>query len=724
MSSPSKSVRPSLPSPIACSSSPVPHEEGGVPSTEDEEDVDQLAFTLDSPLRPQLELFEKAFNTGKPLAGYSSDDPLWPLLSSLVVPCTNCLKVPHTCIVPPGSPQCSNCSSKKTCSLGKVLRFHYFARKCNQDLAYSRRFLEVHGTPAQKASWTILVDLWRQYNALLHAHTSSTTALMELNMLDDSDALDRDHQELSQFLDTQRQETVAASKRKYASSPVRPGGATSNEAPAKTSHKRHWQLSPPSSLPSIVPRMVHLVLTSRRSPPSLPPVSSTTTLPRPPHTPVMDVDADPLTLELKWFLIRQIMLLENSALTSALRDTSHSLEARQREVEQLRTSQRKVTQQGLEYSRVLEQFHALERTLPGRPGQTLVEWLRDLQEELLSAQEVKEVAEDCRSASAHRNSELQASIVQHQGLVDESNALAARQRQCIETLQEEVHRFRDRPAFLERMVREFLEEGFYKVSLPLVSELEGELTRVREDLRRVATFAHCLYCSSPGSALQHHNRHLGGLIEAMIALLRQGLDSMDPDVIVRNFQLVLDLHYFFDNAADRDDGLYRLVLDNSRFPDDSPFATIAQHAGYAPPFESTLEPPLHRHIFALDTALPYHGAGRWEDTVPAFPSLDRFTRNWEELMVAYVHHLSDIPLPEPPAHADIAVGDETVVSPPVSRPVPLFLSELPSPTFPSPPIPLLFSPLFSAPWPLSLLILLAMMTTTYMSPWRRREESM
>ncbi|KAJ3846513.1 hypothetical protein EV368DRAFT_88906 [Lentinula lateritia] len=367
---------------------------------------------------------------------------------------------------------------------------------------------------------------------------------------------------------------------------------------------------------------------------------------------------------------------KNSSLTSALRDTS--LE---------------VLQRGLEYSRVLDQFQTLERALPGRAEQTLLERLHEIQEELITAREEREEADRRRSASTRRNSELQTSLEQQQGLVDESNALAARQRQHIETLQEEVHRFRDHASFLERMVREFPEEGFYNVSLPPVSELEGELTRVHEDLHLVATFVHRLYCSSPGS-----------LIEAMIPLLRQGLDSTDPDLIVRNFQLVLEylqasrgihgelhvqtlssLHYFFNNAADRDNSLYRLVLDNSRLPDDFPFATIAQHAGYAPPFESALEPPLHCRMFALDTALPYHGAGRWEDTVPTFPSLARFTRDWEELMVAYVHHLSDTPLPEPPAHADIAVGDETVISPPVSRPVPLFLSEQRFPTSPSPP---------------------------------------
>ncbi|KAJ3849739.1 hypothetical protein EV368DRAFT_85240 [Lentinula lateritia] len=160
---------------------------------------------------------------------------------------------------------------------------------------------------------------------------------------------------------------------------------------------------------------------------------------------------------------------------------------------------------------------------------------------------------------------------------------------------------------------------------------------------------------------------------------------MDPDLIVRNFQLVLE--YLQASRGIHGELHMRTlsILDNLRFSNDFPFLTIAQHAGYAPPFETALEPPLHRQIFALDTALPYHGAGRWEDTVPAFPSLDRFMRDWEELMVSYVHHLSDTPLPEPPTQADIAVGDDTVVPLSASQTVPLFLPEQSSPTSPSPP---------------------------------------
>ncbi|KAJ3847181.1 hypothetical protein EV368DRAFT_88025 [Lentinula lateritia] len=432
MSSPSKNThRSSLPSPTAASNLPVPHEEGGFPPTEDEEDVDQLAFTLDSPSHPQLEFFEKVFNTGKPLAGYSSNDPLWSLLWLFPAP--------------------------TTCSLGKILQFWYSARKCNQDLAYSRRFLELHGTPAQKASWTIPVDLWRRYDVLLHGRTSSTTALMELNMLDDSDALDRDHQKLSQFLDTQRQETVAASKQKHVSSPVRPRGATSSEAPAKTSHKRHRHLSPPTSLPSILP------------------VANTTSLPLPSHAPVMAVDLGPLA---DAGIQRLPVLADHPGLVqgptglgtsqdllssnmppcrSRLIPHSHTTYPYRVENEQLSPFARYLPLIGSSATGggaiadlpvggytagvgVLLSLGTVPRSGEGSPrASRAVERLHKVQEELLSAREEKEVAEGCHSSSACQNSELQASIVQHQGLVDENNALAARQCQRIETLQEEVH---------------------------------------------------------------------------------------------------------------------------------------------------------------------------------------------------------------------------------------------------------------------------------------------
>ncbi|GAW10449.1 hypothetical protein LENED_012712 [Lentinula edodes] len=60
---------------------------------------------------------------------------------------------------------------------------------------------------------------------------------------------------------------------------------------------------------------------------------------------------------------------ENSFLTTALRDTSHTLDAHQREVEQLRTSSHEVLQHEIEYHSVLDQFscHALTTTVKPMP---------------------------------------------------------------------------------------------------------------------------------------------------------------------------------------------------------------------------------------------------------------------------------------------------------------------------------------------------------------------
>ncbi|KAJ3896973.1 hypothetical protein F5879DRAFT_996878, partial [Lentinula edodes] len=220
----SRTPSPLLPPLTALGEVPSP-----APESDGEVEADQLAFTIESPSRPQLQLFETVFNTGKSLSAYCQDDPLWPILAEVASPCTNCLKTPGKCKVLPSSPRCTNCSSKKTCSLGKILRFRYFARRCNQDLAYSRRFLELHGTPAHKSTWGIPLTAWREYDSALHARTSSTSILLELNMLDEQDAVDADQQELQQFLTLQRDEAAVAAKRKRNHSPMPVAGPSSKK---------------------------------------------------------------------------------------------------------------------------------------------------------------------------------------------------------------------------------------------------------------------------------------------------------------------------------------------------------------------------------------------------------------------------------------------------------------------------------------------------------------
>ncbi|KAF8830749.1 hypothetical protein HHX47_DHR2000975 [Lentinula edodes] len=362
---------------------------------------------------------------------------------------------------------------------------------------------------------------------------------------------------------------------------------------------------------------------------------------------------------------------ENSSLTSALRDTSRALESRQQEVEQLQFSHREVLERGMEDRRVLDQFPALDEVLSGAPGQVstsfsprfpplfnpssqgISERFRKVQEDLQNATRERRVAVEKLITSTRKNSQLRTTLLHQQGLVDESNALATRQRHRVEELQEEVHRVHGHAVFVEQMLKEYPDEGYYEVVLPPLSQLEGDLNQAHEDLRRVATFAHRLYRCDPATVLHHHHRYLGAIIEAVVAFLRRGLDSDDLDVIVHNFRLALDyvqaargvhgdmymrsissIQWFFNNAVDEDEGLYRMILEHSRFDSDSPFLTAAHHAGFVPPPDDSVEPPLHRRMLALSTALPHSdGVGRWEDIVPALPSIDQLTADWEQMML-------------------------------------------------------------------------------------------
>ncbi|KAJ3845725.1 hypothetical protein EV368DRAFT_90208 [Lentinula lateritia] len=410
--------------PISCTPSPLLPTLtalGEVPSPAPESDgeveTDQLAFTLKSPSRPQLQLFETVFNTGKPLSGYCQDDPLWLLLAEVASPCTNCLKTPGKWTVLPNSPRCMNCSAKKTCSLGKILRYRYFARRCNQDLAYSRRFLELHGTPAHQSIWGIPLSAWREYDAALHARTSSTSTLLELNMLDEQDTVNADQQELQEFLVSQQNEAAVAAKRKRDRSPMPVAGPSCKKVRANAPKKRSHRKSPVVEANPEPPRRVQLVVPPGRSvvastsvpvcprtSPSLMevpnrdlPIQGPSDLVRlaavaevhsglarqaisPPsaRTPIKGAGHDLLsstmpptprpTLVPRTFtahpyraenqrLAARVRLLEsqladsqreNSSLTSALWDTSHALESRQREVEQLRSSSREVVRPGSE----------------------------------------------------------------------------------------------------------------------------------------------------------------------------------------------------------------------------------------------------------------------------------------------------------------------------------------------------------------------------------------
>ncbi|KAJ3897285.1 hypothetical protein F5879DRAFT_996286 [Lentinula edodes] len=217
--------------------------------------------------------------------------------------------------------------------------------------------------------------------------------------------------------------------------------------------------------------------------------------------------------------------------------------------------------------------------------------------------------------------------------------------------------------------------------LPL--QLDGDLKKANEDLRHITSIVPILPPSSTITVviLVPSSRQSSPFFDVVWTL-----PTLTSDLYM---QSVSSIQWFFNNVVDEDEGLHRLVLEHSRFDNDGPFLTMAQHTSFAAPPEGLLEPPLHRRMLVLSTAFSHRdGTGRWDDVVPAIPSLNQLTIAWEQLMLEYIHHITDIPMsvPVPSDEPTSAVGEDVPSSPIPSR-VPLFLPEQESPTSPSPPPP-------------------------------------
>ncbi|KAH7879155.1 uncharacterized protein C8R40DRAFT_1167125, partial [Lentinula edodes] len=205
MSLPSSSAATGAPNPVPPPVSSPSHPTSTEPTADAA--IDELANTLEEPPLGQLALFRSVFGVGVSLARYIVDDPLWPLLAAAGLPCSFCIrgKKEANCSVVPHLARCSNCDDKKPCVLGRLARFRYFARKCSRDLAFARRFLEVHGDPGQRTRFTLPSEQWRNIAAKIEASTNSTVALIELNSLDEQDQQELDRVELGEFLRKQPQ---------------------------------------------------------------------------------------------------------------------------------------------------------------------------------------------------------------------------------------------------------------------------------------------------------------------------------------------------------------------------------------------------------------------------------------------------------------------------------------------------------------------------------------
>ncbi|KAJ3920567.1 hypothetical protein F5877DRAFT_65609 [Lentinula edodes] len=647
-SSPSKAPSAAGPS---RSSLPRSSSEGEVASN-GEVEQDQLAFTIELPSIPQLQLFENVFNTGKLLAAYCRDDPLWSTLAAVALPCSNCTKHPETCKVPEGSPRFGLqptifgdawYSGAKGVLDHSGRRLARFQEAQEQETLLAAKRKRLNAPPSRKVCpkkrrLAKVVEEVPQLIRLSSAPSGSKHSSVALPLVSPH-ATGRlgsvqDPSPLARLADLVDQQTGSQAE-----------ASTRSLGPGFSSIKA-------SREDPVVPKMSPVV-----RPPLIPRILSQ----HPYRVENERLAARVCLLESQLASSRQ----ENATLTSALRDTSVSLEARQGELDQLRESVSSAAQQQELYDHLLDQVETLKHALPGPPNESLVDRFRALEEDLRLAHESWAKYLSHFESSNRRNEELETSLVQQQSLVDESNALAVWQRKKIEALQEEVHRFRECALFAEKMICKYPEEGSYSVSLPPLSEVHGELNEALASLRHVATFAHRLFRCDPASVLHQHNRYVGVIIDAVISFLQRGLDTSDEDVLALNFQLALqymeaahfihaELHlrslssiqWFFANAAEREEGIYHLVLAHSRFSDDAPFLNIAQHAGFIAPFSDSLEPPLHRRMFALETALPHHGADNWEDLVPAVPSLDTLMQKWEAMMSSYIHFVTEPPSPQ------------------------------------------------------------------------------
>ncbi|KAJ3897297.1 hypothetical protein F5879DRAFT_927950, partial [Lentinula edodes] len=419
---------------------------------------------------------------------------------------------------------------------------------------------------------------------------------------------------------------------------------------------------------------------------------------------------------------------ETSTLTFLLRETTTSLDDRNKDLEASRRALQDVAADCLEYGRVLAQFRAIEAELPQAP---LEDALTRFHLAVAEVDVYREVAvrqkQELSELRAQVDKEQKRSYEAHEEL-DAANARAIRLRDRLEDLEETVHRYRTRAHVAEELIRKYPEdEGLYEVDLPSLSSLQDKLTASEVMLRRMATFAHRLHSADPANLLHHHNTYVGGLIESVITLLSRSL-LHPPEQMRTVVELALDylpqgrlthgeLHlrstssllFYYSNAADRVDGLYQDMFAHSRFSSDEAFLTAAQHAGYVDARPGSLEPPLHRRLFSFDHPIPLPRSPT-SDHIPAVPMMDTVMLMWEDMIGAYVREVLGYPaspgriLPpvevpnstDPlPATTSLVVDDPRPVlgaSDSVSRSAPLFLPGSLSPTSPRSPSPIPSSP--------------------------------
>ncbi|KAJ3925548.1 MAG: hypothetical protein NXY57DRAFT_1065393, partial [Lentinula lateritia] len=440
--------------------------------------------------------------------------------------------------------------------------FRYFSHKRSRDLAFACRFLEVHGDPGQRTHYSLPTEQWRTIYGRVEQSTNSTSALLELNPLDNQDQRELDCQELWEF--HQRQPLLPGPTTLVPHST--PLAGDSSLPPCAPILKKRKQLvkvdsgsTPKCRCPEqpvdrsfpIAPtvsqveggsdyRCVVLVLRPPHIPgselPTLPgvghlaPAGSShrsvvdqsrsqgyTEIPHrvPPagsfeqFVPPSEVEGFPGS-RIKPPPIQQhsrepLRPYPHSQASSALRVENNRLKT---EVEELRTL---LAQSRGQFSTLTSLLRDTSSLLDLR-NQELEASCRSLEEVAEDPAEYEQVLSQFRAIEAKLpeppSEDLLTRFHIAHSEVDAYREVAKRQKQEIGSSTS-----RQYPK----------DEGLYKVELPSLSELQRKLNALEALVCRLATFAHQLYRADPANLLHYHNQYVGGLLEAITLLLYHGL---------------------------------------------------------------------------------------------------------------------------------------------------------------------------------------------------------
>ncbi|KAJ3804316.1 hypothetical protein F5876DRAFT_70737, partial [Lentinula aff. lateritia] len=404
--------------PPAPTSARVSHAPGALPSPPNcpSSNVDEI-----------LLLFKSIFGLGVSLARYIVDDPLWSILAAAGLPCPTCIQ------------------------------------------AFACRFLEIHGDPGQRTCYSLPTEQWQVIYDHVEQRTDSTSALLELNSLDDQDQWELDCQELQEFLKANSGTTPKHQRPGQPvdrSSPIAPTvpqveGASNYHrvvlvlrpphvpdselptlpevgclVPVDSSHRSAVDQSRSQGYDKIPHRIPQAGLFEQFVPPrevegfsgsriKTPPVLQHSReplrpYPRPQASLALRAENDCLKTEVEE--LRTLLAQAHgqvSTLTSLLRDTSSSLDLRNQELEASCRLLEEVAGDCAEYYRVLSQFRAIEAELPEPPSEEVAKSQK---------QEIVELYKQVDDAT-NRSSNAYAKL-------DSVNSCAMRQRDCLEELEE------------------------------------------------------------------------------------------------------------------------------------------------------------------------------------------------------------------------------------------------------------------------------------------------